>query len=248
MADVVIYGLVDPFDGQIRYVGKATNPHKRYRCHLNDQTQVRRGRWIRSLLAREASPKLAILSVCDASNWQQAEQYWIAEIRARGHDLTNHTDGGEGLINATNETRAKLRAAREADWSDPKIREERLRTLRSPERRAKISAALTGLKKTPEHIAKLPQNRVGTVLTPAGREKLRQSLVGNKRRQGQPVSLETRKKISNALTGRPGHHTPQTPESNLKRSNAQTGQPKTEQHKERIRQGLLKAWARRKTI
>ena len=188
-----------------------------------------------------------VLDVVPDSEWQDAERRWITRFRDLGVDLTNLTDGGEGLHNASAETRAKLAAIREAAWSDPETRERLLNTLRSPERRAKISAALRGRKKSPEHVAKLPQNQPGWPHSPEWRAKVAESQrgrkhspetlaklsalnkgnrygLGNRSRSGQQISEEERRKHSEALKGR----------------------PKSTEHREKIRQGALARWARQR--
>jgi len=117
-----IYALCAPETGDVRYVGQANNPTRRHRLHLKDQTDTRRGRWIRTLLCCGRAPTLLILERING-DWQEAERRWIASYRAAGADLTNHTDGGEGILNASEETRSKLRALRTAEWQNPATRD-----------------------------------------------------------------------------------------------------------------------------
>lgn len=72
------------------------------------------------------------LSACDT-----AEIEAIAQYRALGCDLTNHTDGGGGILNADAETRAKIGAVSRGNthWAGK---------THTPEARAKISAAHRG--------------------------------------------------------------------------------------------------------
>lgn len=86
-----IYGLFDPNDGIIRYIGKANDPASRLKCHMRDSlkrdTPVYR--WIRKI----GAPEMVILS-SDCADWAAEERRLIAEARARGDDLLNVADGG----------------------------------------------------------------------------------------------------------------------------------------------------------
>lgn len=94
-----IYGLHDPRDGALRYVGKATNPTQRLRRHL---ARSRRGErthkaaWLRSLLALGLEPTVGIVEKTTERKWQERERFWISHFKAAGAQLTNSTDGGEG--------------------------------------------------------------------------------------------------------------------------------------------------------
>jgi hypothetical protein len=204
------------------------------------------GRWIRSLRDSGQAPTLVILEVVE-SDWQAAERRWIAYYRDLGADLTNHTDGGEGLINPTSDTRAKLRDYRLQDWADPERREVLLAILRSPERRTRISTALRGKRKSAQHVANLPQNRKGRQLSPEHAARLRDVLreFGYRHPKGVPMSSETRASISAALKG--NQHTlgrRLSAEERERRSRSQKGRPKSPEHREKIRIAALRRWAR----
>jgi hypothetical protein len=42
----------------------------------------------------------------------ESEKYYIAKAKLEGHDLTNSTDGGDGLLHPSDETRQKIKDAR----------------------------------------------------------------------------------------------------------------------------------------
>lgn len=94
---IVIYGLCDPFSGQLRYIGKTDNVRERLRQHVCD---ARRGRttrtaaWIRSLLKMHKWPRAVTIERTTEDQWQEREKYWIAHFREVGCDLTNTTCGG----------------------------------------------------------------------------------------------------------------------------------------------------------
>lgn len=90
-----IYGLFDPRDGALRYVGKANNSSDRLKRHMRD---ARRRRtpvydWIEKLGAFGMVPMLRVLE--RATDWREAECRLIAEARARGERLLNLADGGD---------------------------------------------------------------------------------------------------------------------------------------------------------
>lgn len=92
-----IYGLADPRDGQLRYVGKTVGPlARRLGRHLNasSRRKNRKDRWIANLIAKDLRPEIFEIEVAD--DWVEAERFWIAYFRAIGADLVNHTSGGEG--------------------------------------------------------------------------------------------------------------------------------------------------------
>lgn len=106
-----IYGLYDPRTHPpcIRYVGyTGKGVAHRLAGHIGEAKrgkQTRRHKWIRSLLSAGVKPAFQTLEVVTAETWQERERHWIA--RLKGH-LINATDGGEGLINPTDEVRAGI--------------------------------------------------------------------------------------------------------------------------------------------
>jgi hypothetical protein len=102
--------------------------------------------------------------------------------------LTNMTDGGEGTAGCiySAEQRARNSAARKGKPGHPK----------SPEERAKLSAALTGKRKSEAHKEKLRQANLGKTQSQETKAKNSASNTGRIR------SLETCQKLSEALTGR----------------------------------------------
>lgn len=94
-----IYGLVDPRDGRVRYVGKANNPRVRLRAHIqyrNNGHNPRKGKWIDALLKIGISPSLVFLERVESHQWQSAEKFQIAFFRERGLADLNIHKGGDG--------------------------------------------------------------------------------------------------------------------------------------------------------
>ena len=84
---ILIYGLRDPVDGRIKYVGQTQNPKTRLDTHL---TLARTGkldpksRWIASLLQAGLKPVAVILAVATDSNCREMEEKWLASARSEG--------------------------------------------------------------------------------------------------------------------------------------------------------------------
>lgn len=91
-----IYGLVDPRDGEIRYIGKADCAAKRLKSHMRDSR--RRNTpvycWIRKLVDLEMMPLIVVIDTVPDHEWMDAERRIIAVARARNLKLLNLADGG----------------------------------------------------------------------------------------------------------------------------------------------------------
>lgn len=90
-----IYRLKDPITLEVRYVGKTVSSlEKRLGEHISysKKGKTHRDNWIKSLPDR---PIIELIEECDDSIWEERERYWITYYKAR---LTNHTDGGEGML------------------------------------------------------------------------------------------------------------------------------------------------------
>jgi len=102
--------------GQRAYIGFSQTPYDRFVSHLKEVISggcTYKCRWIRSLFQEEnVEPILSILCVLQSvDEAKRVESAWILRLRARGVDLTNATNGGDGLINPTAETRLKMSAS-----------------------------------------------------------------------------------------------------------------------------------------
>lgn len=95
-----IYGLADPRDGIIRYIGKSKNLRRRMARHMsamNLEKKHHAAAWLRSIVVAGLSPSVIVVeSLNDADDWAAREIFWIAHFRSLGHDMTNFTDGGDG--------------------------------------------------------------------------------------------------------------------------------------------------------
>jgi len=100
MKKVIIYVLIDPRTNLIRYVGKTTNVKKRLNKHLNESkhsTKSHKKAWINGLLKLDLLPLIEVIDEVPMDDWQFWEMYWISQMKTWGFNLTNHTDGGEGV-------------------------------------------------------------------------------------------------------------------------------------------------------
>lgn len=101
METVYIYGLVDPRNNQLRYIGKAKNPKQRLYYHLkeieNKVSYTHKEAWLKQLKNLSLDPILDILEKVSEYDWKEAEKWWISLVRNIGYDLTNTLDGGEGF-------------------------------------------------------------------------------------------------------------------------------------------------------
>src|SRR5579859_4689242 len=109
MSEHFIYCLSDPSSDELRYVGKSSTGFKRPR----QPHSARCGSWIKSLKTRGVDPKIEILEEIEDGEYLKerlnaAERFWIASWRIAGANLTNLTDGGDGLMDPSLETRRKI--------------------------------------------------------------------------------------------------------------------------------------------
>lgn len=131
-----IYELIDPRNNEVRYVGYTANLKARYTNHINDKAVNHKRNWIFGLRQIGLKPIMNIIEECDSSIVGERERFWISEYKAKGVNLVNATDGGEGG------------SARGRKLSD--------------ETRRKMSASKKGIPFTPEHKLNLSIANKGT--------------------------------------------------------------------------------------
>lgn len=175
----------------MRYIGKADNPTQRFYDHLATAGhKTHRGHWISSILSQGLVPEMQILFEIPQEGWQRIEKQFIRIYRQLGVSLVNGTDGGDGLSNPSEETRAKMSAAQKKRICSPETREKIRMAGISPETRAKISAAHKGRKRSPETCAKIRAAKMGTKHSPETIAKISAS------KKGKKLSLTARAKMS----------------------------------------------------
>ncbi len=184
---ISIYVLIDPRDGEIRYVGKTKSPKKRLAGHLKEKDGSHRDHWISKLQRMGLVPRMQVMQEVPETFGSEAEIYWIAYFRATGCRLTNSTDGGEGNSGWTmsDEQKAQVSRVHKGKTISPEHRAivskatterwEQWRTngrYLSPEARANISAAQRGKRMSDESRRKQSQQRKGVPKSPEHRAAL----------------------------------------------------------------------------
>ena len=111
MKTTYIYVLKCP-EGNIRYVGKTDNPKKRLSSHISEAKKGKGRRhvlnWIHSLLSESLKPSMEIIEICDESNWQERDKYWVEYYRNIIPNLCNNADGGLGGTGTKNFSEEEL--------------------------------------------------------------------------------------------------------------------------------------------
>lgn len=107
-----IYGLCDPRDGIIRYVGITCRPKQRLRDHIYRAQSRERNhpvqRWIRSIISDGSPPVMQyLLDGEGVDSGRDAERMTIAELKAEGFDLLNATAGGADFCTVPAEARKR---------------------------------------------------------------------------------------------------------------------------------------------
>lgn len=181
MANTFIYALCEPGTRTVRYIGKANDPKRRLREHINRaaRTNTHLGNWLRSLLSLGEKPSLVVLREVSTEQWELAEERYIRLARGIGMCLTNATDGGDG-VPMTPEMRKRI-------------------SLSSRGRRAslKTRAALSDSKKGPKNPC------FGKVYSEEEKRVRSEALRGPKNHNfGVKFSDERRAQISASLRGR----------------------------------------------
>lgn len=118
---------MDPLESNhVRYVGKTINwwrPRFHEKEALTSKKFTHKIRWILKLLAAKRTYDVITIKQLpyDVSDelLSLEEKFFIAKYRAEGHRLTNATDGGEGCIHPSQETRIKMGIAQKRIWNSP---------------------------------------------------------------------------------------------------------------------------------
>jgi hypothetical protein len=92
----LIYALVDPRDGQWRYIGKSVNWLARPYAHYSERRRCApKDQWVRCLEELGLFYEVEVLEYLPSEQGlDEAEREWIAAARRVGAPLTNLTAGG----------------------------------------------------------------------------------------------------------------------------------------------------------
>lgn len=233
-----IYALLCPA-GEIRYIGKSTDPAARLRAHISKarsgETKHHAANWIRSLLSAGKKPSVEVLlQVPEGEPWEQYEIRLIAEFKAEGHRLTNSTGGGDGFFDVSPEAIAKRVAAHRI-------------TRMQPGYRARMSEIMTEVRNRPEFKAQMSARLMKTWQDEVSRQNMLEGMrseggVKNrseaaKRRYEDPEQRQLHsERLRKAAKENPGLILPmmqaaQTPETKAKRRASLAKVRETEEYK-----------------
>lgn len=196
-----------------RYIGRTSYPPRERLS--NHMSQAKSGRnthlykWVRKAILD--NQKIEIIVLEDNLTFKESavrEIYFIKEFRSQGFNLTNATDGGEGVRGfvPSAETREKARIASTGKKPSIQTRKKISIALKgretSDETRAKLSAANMGHILSPETRAKIGAAGIGRKVSDETRKKKSISMMGKKNALGMKHSEETKAKISRANKGK----------------------------------------------
>lgn len=103
--NITIYTLSHPITKEIRYVGKTKQKDITFRLkqHIVNAKSTKESyysvNWIKKLIRQDLLPTIEVLDICNESNWQEYEIFWISQLKSWGFNLTNTSEGGG--INST---------------------------------------------------------------------------------------------------------------------------------------------------
>lgn len=96
---LTIYGLIDPRDGTVRYIGKTVRfMRQRLNHHETDKAVNLRCNWLRKLKRLGLRARIVPLIETTVELGDEEEMALIGGIRAAGGQLLNMTFGGEGFV------------------------------------------------------------------------------------------------------------------------------------------------------
>lgn len=138
----LVYALVDPLNMEAFYVGVTTRAGSgRLGSHIFDARanpdRNERTKRLAGILASEKRPLLYDLETVQGPDWVEAEQFWIANLRFLGCQLTNQAIGGPGSTGSRQSATAKQRRKKAAAGRD-------MSHLHTPEMRELCASKLRG--------------------------------------------------------------------------------------------------------
>lgn len=199
--ETIIYTLTDPRDNSVKYVGKSYRLNARYREHLKEEGKYRKITWINKLRSLGLQPIMEELDRVSTAEEDFWEIYWIAQIKAWGFELLNHTKGGHnppivrkyGADNSFKKPEVASKIMEMNHARKGKTYEELYGTERATELKQKIKERTQG-EKNP---------RFGAVMTEETKNKIGEANSGeNNGMFGKHITEEHREKLREANTGK----------------------------------------------
>lgn len=93
LAKWIIYALIDPRDGAIRYIGQTKEPQVRLRSHITGDAVINpaKTRWLKELEKMGLQPYMDVIEGVNGSlaNVMERERYWIRYYTDQGFELLN---------------------------------------------------------------------------------------------------------------------------------------------------------------
>jgi hypothetical protein len=192
MLDITyIYALIDPINKNNFhiYIGKSDNPYLRYYQHLREKGSTYKIKWIQSLLKINLLPDLQILEQCNIENWEEKEKSWIKFYKNIKWNITNETDGGDGIGQLNKGKHLSLEHKIKLCGHIPWNKGLHYKTHPcSEETKKKIGQANKGKYRSDKIKEQLSKSHIG-------------KLSNTKGKKFGPLSLERRKQISNFMIG-----------------------------------------------
>lgn len=190
-----IYTLSDPETGEVRYVGKTSNPRHRLASHIRVLHIFSHKRnWIKSLLDRGLEPVMDIIDEVpqnDPSSWIELEEFYIKYLSFCGCRLTNQSERSCGGFSKSPYTIEKLsEAARNrSKESNQKI----ANTLRGKKLSDETKRKLSEIRSDPSFLERNPQvSRKGFKFSDAQRAALSKIQTGKKRSEEVKAAMSRR--------------------------------------------------------
>jgi group I intron endonuclease len=210
-----IYGLWPPGVEKIpvncRYVGKAVDVARRFKSHLerSRNPRVHCHCWVKSLLDSGVKPVINVIAIVPNRVASQCEINVISLYKKFGANLTNLTDGGEGMLGhfVSDETRAKMSLSKigntcslghkHSTETKRKISAGNTGKFVSEETRKKMSTSKIGDKHPMYHKHRSEESNAKTSNSMIGKTHSREAIIKmSLAKMGHSVSDETRRKIS----------------------------------------------------
>jgi len=188
---VKIYGLYNEVH-RLRYVGKTKKSlDDRLKEHLHgalSKSETHKNRGIRLMWANGFSPTIELFTKVAEYKWKVVERLYIKHYNDLGYNLWNETEGGDGGHSQSEKTKAQISRT--------------------------VSKILIGHYVSPETKRKIGLKSIGRHKSPKAKQKQKDTMkVWHKkhpehgkamsaRQQGVPKTLEVRRKIARANTGK----------------------------------------------